>query len=191
MPMRLQEFHPAVVHFPIALLPTAVAADAVGRLTGSQRLMDTGRLVGGAAAVSGAVAAATGFIAQEGVVTDDESHALLVTHRNLNAVVLAGMSLLAVSRARRQRPSVGQLLLGAATMGLASYTAYLGGRMVYAHGVGVEAAGGVLPDEAPEARLDQLAEPARTAAEQLAKGVAHSAEDLADGTVAPALGREA
>jgi uncharacterized membrane protein len=43
MAMRLQELHPSIVHFPIALLPTALAADALGPLSGSETLMEMGR----------------------------------------------------------------------------------------------------------------------------------------------------
>jgi uncharacterized membrane protein len=43
MPMRVHEVHPALAHFPVALLPTAVAADLIGRLTDNDSLMDMGR----------------------------------------------------------------------------------------------------------------------------------------------------
>jgi len=33
MPVRLHEVHPAIVHFPIAVLPLAIDADPVGQLT--------------------------------------------------------------------------------------------------------------------------------------------------------------
>jgi uncharacterized membrane protein len=43
MPMRVHEVHPALAHFPVALLPTAVAADLIGRLNNNDSLMDMGR----------------------------------------------------------------------------------------------------------------------------------------------------
>lgn len=38
MVMRLHEIHPSLVHFPIALLPTAIASDLVGTFTRSRPL---------------------------------------------------------------------------------------------------------------------------------------------------------
>ena len=35
MPRRLQELHPALVHFPVTLLPVAIGADVIGRIAGS------------------------------------------------------------------------------------------------------------------------------------------------------------
>ncbi len=42
MPIRLQQMHPALVHFPITLLPVAVGADLLGCLTGSKPLHSFG-----------------------------------------------------------------------------------------------------------------------------------------------------
>ena len=43
MAIRLQEMHPALVHLPIALLPLAVGADVVGRMTDNEGLLSFGR----------------------------------------------------------------------------------------------------------------------------------------------------
>ena len=43
MAIQLQEMHPALVHFPIALLPLAVAADAVGSLTDNETAFSFGQ----------------------------------------------------------------------------------------------------------------------------------------------------
>lgn len=43
MAMRTHEIHPVLVHFPLALMPTAIAADVVGAMTGNRTLMDMGK----------------------------------------------------------------------------------------------------------------------------------------------------
>src|SRR5690606_1547000 len=60
MSMRLQEIHPALVHYPIALLPTSIVADTIGRVIGSQSLMDLGRRTMPLAVVSAAAAGVFG-----------------------------------------------------------------------------------------------------------------------------------
>lgn len=68
-----------------------------------------------------------------------------------------------------------------------TYSAYLGGHMVYAHGVGVEPAGGVKEDQAPEIRADNLGEVTRLAASQIEHGARHAWEHIKEGEIAPAL----
>src|SRR5690349_21106828 len=84
MPMRLQELHPSIVHFPIAFLPIAIGADLLGRLTGSRSLLNLGKAAIGVAAAGAATAATTGLIAQQEVNADGQALDMLITHRNLN-----------------------------------------------------------------------------------------------------------
>jgi uncharacterized membrane protein len=66
MPFMLQqEIHPALVHFPIALLPASLAADTVGRLTGDRRALAAGRWGLALTGASGVVTGAAGFLAQQ------------------------------------------------------------------------------------------------------------------------------
>lgn len=187
MPIGLQEMHPAVVHFPIAFLPLSLGADALGRLTGDYALLEMGRRTMPLAALSAANAAAFGLIAQQAVRAEGQAHDLLVTHRTLNAGLLAVTTAMAVRRVRRRRPSLGYLALGAAAYGLMAYSAYLGGRMAYAHGVGVKPAGGLNERRGPEIGLGTVDEGARTAAGNLAKGAAGAAREYASGELAPAF----
>ncbi|CAN5510937.1 hypothetical protein BH24GEM3_BH24GEM3_05080 [soil metagenome] len=190
MTMRLQEIHPALVHMPIALLPTSLGADALGLLTGSETLLEMGRRTIPLAAASALLSGVFGFIAQETIEAEGEAYDQLVTHRNLNLGLVRLTALMARSRTRRSRPSVGYLALGLAGLGAMSYSAYLGGKMVYEHGVGVEAAGGVRTDLAPEVRLDNLGEVTELAVRHLEQGVRHTLGHLAEGgEVVPALTR--
>ena len=180
--MKLQELHPALVHVPIALLPASLAADAAG-------MHDAGRAGIALTAGSAALAAASGLIAQEEVETDEVSHDLLATHRTLNIGVLGATVAMALHRAGRERPGGGYLALGLAAVGVTVYSAYLGGRMVYAHGVGVEPAGGLAADHAPPVEEAAPGGLLRRIAHDLRHGLRHTIEHLREGDVVPALTR--
>lgn len=143
MSLRVQEVHPSIVHLPVALFPAALAVDAVGALTGSRTLMGLGKALMPVAAGSMALAGVAGLAAQEAVRAEGEARDILTTHRTLNMGLLGLAAALSVVRAGRNRPGPGYLLAGAAGVVAMSYSAYLGGHMVYAHGVGVEEAGGI------------------------------------------------
>lgn len=187
MAMRLQELHPALVHFPITLLPLAIGSDALGAATGNKTLLTMGRYGMALAAGSAAISAVAGLAAQEAVHAEGEVHDILVTHRNLNLGLVGLTTAMAIRRMRRHRPSLGYLAAGAAGLGVMSYSAYLGGHMVYEHGVGVAAAGGVREDAAPELTPTNAGEAARVAAENVAQGAPHAVEDLTTGEVVPYL----
>lgn len=189
MAMRLQEIHPALVHFPIALFPTALAADALGRASGSETLMEIGRRLMPVAAASAALAGVAGFISQESSHVKEEAHPYLITHRNLNLGLIGVVALLAKRRARRKRPSAGYLLAGAAGLATMSYTAYLGGHMVYEHGVGVTPAGGVREDKAPELTPGNAQEVLDLSAKHIRHGWSHAMKHLEEGKIAPLLTR--
>jgi uncharacterized membrane protein len=183
--MRIQEIHPALVHFPIALIPTSLAADALGRATGSRTLMELGRRTMPIAAASAAISGAFGLIAQEAVDVEGEAEEMLITHRNLNIGLIALTALMAAQRARRRRPSRGYLIAGALGTLAMSYSAYLGGHMVYELGVGVQKAGGLLEDEAPEVRPGTLREAARVSAHHLVEGARNTIGQFREGEVLP------
>lgn len=187
MSIRLQELHPTLVHYPLSFFPLAVVSDFLGLLTGRRWLMKAGATMMPIAAASGVVAAAAGLVAQEAVETNQESHDMLVTHRNLNLMLVASTALLAIARGRREEPSIPYVAAGFLGMAAMSYTAYLGGKMVYDHGVGVRAAGGTRPGAAPEIRRGMLREAGRVAAHHAGHALQHAAHELRDKQIAPAL----
>lgn len=189
MAIRLQELHAAAVHFPVALLPLAVGVDLIGRLSNDHRLLDAGRLAIRAAAAGAVVSAVTGLIAQEEVNVEGEAMDMLITHRNLNLAATAVAGLMASWRAKRSRPTPGYLAIGLAGVGIVSYTAYLGGTLVYKHGVGVAPAGGQYREDAPElGGTGETGAFLRDAASDIARGATHLAQEVAQGRVAPSLG---
>lgn len=187
MAMHLQELHPSAVHYPIALLPLSVAADAIGTLTGNKTLLELGRLTIPVAAGSAAVAGVLGLIAQEVVETDEEGMDMLVTHRTVNIGLLGVATAMAVHRLGRRKPGVGYLLTGAAGIGAMIYSAYLGGQMVYDRGVGVRAAGGLREEAAPP--VHHVVDAARQSARHVATGVRHAVEESMAGELLPTLTR--
>lgn len=187
MAMRLQELHPSLVHFPIALFPVAIGADLLGRLTGSEKLRELGRMTMPLAAIGGAVAGVAGLIAQEEVRAEGRAGDMLTTHRNLNLALVAAATGMAAYRARTERPSAGYLALGLAGWALMNYTAYLGGHMVYEHGVGVEAADGVRAGHGAQLRPRDAARVARHAGSDLEKAIPTVADSVRQGDVAPSL----
>lgn len=185
MVMRLQELHPSAVHFPIALLPVSLGADALGRLTGNRSLMEVGRLTMPLAAAAGAVAGVLGLIAQEVVRTDEESGDMLTTHRTLNLGLIGMAGAMALKRFGQKKPEVGYLIAGAAGLGVMFYSAYLGGQMVYDRGVGVRPSGGLREEVAPP--LTHPIEATTQSARHVVQGVRHTFEDMAAGEIAPTL----
>ena len=188
MTVRLQEIHPSLVHFPIALLPVSIGADLIGRATGNRGLLETARNTIGIAAVGSALAGVSGFIAQEEVNAEGETLDILITHRALNVgstILTAG---LALWRRRHYRPSLGYLGLGLAGAAALTFSGYLGGTLVYRHGVGVKRAGGQYRENPPElGERGENAAFARDAAVDLVHGVKHLGQETAQGKIVPAL----
>jgi uncharacterized membrane protein len=174
MAVRFREVHPAVVHAPIVLFPLAVVADLLGRVTRRRPLGEAGRHLMPVAAVSAAAAALTGLVAQHEVQADGPARDTLVTHRNVNLAVVGLTTVLATWRWRHRTASPGYLALGLAGVGLLGYSALLGSKMVYAYGVGVDAAGGIRPAGRTGPERGNAAA-VRTAAGDMLRGLTHAA----------------
>lgn len=183
--LRTHEIHPSIVHFPLTLVPTALALDAIGEATDNRALMNAGKVLMPIAAASAAVAGAAGFISQGAVKAEGEAHEMLVTHRNLNAMLVCTTTAMAIYRQTRERPGIAYLLADAAGLLAMSYTAYLGGKMVYAHGVGVEPQG-VDIAKSPELRAGELGRAARESARHIVEQTRIAAQEAAAGEIAPA-----
>ena len=190
MSLRLQEIHPSLVHFPIALLPAAVGADLLARLTGSQRLADAGRVLMPIAAVSAVVSAAAGLVAQEEVVAEGKAGDLLATHRTMNLTLTAVGTAMAAYRMGRERVGAGYLAVGIAGLGALGYSAYLGGKMVYEHGVGVKPADGLRDGDSPELTPGELGQAARRAVSDIEQAIPATLDDARAGRLVPELGKD-
>jgi uncharacterized membrane protein len=190
MPPRLNELHPSLVHFPIALMPVAIGADLLARVTGSRRLADLGRMLMPVAAASAAVSAAAGLVAAVEANAQGKAGDILVTHRNINLSLTAVTAAMAVWRLREDEVGPGYLALGVAGLGAMGYSAYLGGKMTYEHGIGVKPADGLRDGDSPELAPGHLTEAARRAADDLKASIPPLVADLKAGNLAPSLGED-
>lgn len=187
MAVRLQEIHPSIVHYPIALIPTAVGADLLANLTGSERLAEVGRLLMPVAAASAAVSAFFGIVAQEEVNAEGKAGEILATHRNMNLALTALGTVMAAWRWRRSEATPGYLALGLAGIGALGYSAYLGGKMVYEHGVGVKPADGLRYGDSPELAPGEFREAVRRTVEDVQIGVPRAIDEMREGRIAPSF----
>ena len=141
--MRLHELHSSLIHAPMALLPAAAAFDLAAALKDDRALGRAGRILwwaGSAGAVAGVL---SGLAAsQEVKIYEPSTKDALVVHGAGNALVTIAALALAGYRSSH-KPTVNTAMIGLTVCAAAVFTAYLGGEMVYARGVGVKPAGGV------------------------------------------------
>ncbi len=187
MALRLQELHPSLVHLPLALLPLAVASEILGAVTGRRAFHDFGRRAITLAAAGAAASAVTGLVAGEEVNVEGRSRDMLMTHRNLNVAATLTAIAMAFWRRRSEKPGAAYLATGLAGIGIVSYTAYLGGELVYDYGVGVDPAKGVWRPEAPRLKRGQLRAFFRDTLRDVGHGLQHMGQELRQGKIAPAL----
>lgn len=151
--------HPAIVHFPIALLALSILADTIGyfRKVWSADAIGFWALVG--ATLGGGAAVGAGYLDARRLRLPAEPHSVLHAHIDLGWTVLVVVVLLAVWRwvlRIRAGSRVGRAYLAFAflTLALTFAQGYYGGEMVYSHGVGVAPAGlGVEPAESARKRI--------------------------------------
>ncbi len=140
--MTLHLLHPVTVHFTVAFLVTGGLAEATGILSGRERLERFGGtlLVLGTACLVATVV--TGFLAENSIVPPEGSTAAIARHESAGLLSL-GVFLVALfwkgwdrGRVRESaRPLYAVWVLAA--VALVIVTAWLGGDLVYGHGVGV------------------------------------------------------
>jgi uncharacterized membrane protein len=135
----LHELHPAVVHAPLALLPTATAADLIAVLSGDKSWARVGRRLWIAGSAGALVSGLSGLAASQEVKLDSpRARDMAFLHGLGNAAI--NVSVIGVTLWRLRRPpTLGQALIGVLANAAALYTASLGGKMVYELGVGINA----------------------------------------------------
>ena len=138
MGMQLHELHPSLIHLPLGLLPLAAGLDLAAALSGDRALDRTACTLWVAGTAGGALAGLAGLAAtQEVKVTDKHVSDAMLLHGLGNTVITLGALGLTLWR-RNHRPTVMSALVGIGAIGAALFTAYLGGELVYARGVGVK-----------------------------------------------------
>jgi uncharacterized membrane protein len=140
MPMKTHELHPAIVHAPLVLLPLAAGTDLTALLLQRRGLERSGRRLWLGVAGTAALAGMAGMAASQQVRPDRKASDMMFVHGVGNAALLAAATGIALWRLRRP-PGVVSTAMGLLGVLASGYTAYLGGEMVYAHGVGVDGNG--------------------------------------------------
>ena len=141
----IPNFHPIVVHFPIALTIVAFlfsfAAYARRRHPISAQLTAAGHFTLWLAAIGAAVAVLLGWLAFNSVNHDDAGHAAMLLHRSWAIPTAVGLILLSCWDAWKYRVneliSVPMLFLLFLLSQAIAVTGWLGGEVVYRHGIGV------------------------------------------------------
>jgi len=143
---QLQNYHPLLVHFPIAFIYGASLMYFLAWITASEKLQWTALLMLLLGALSAAAALASGFYAAPGLMVSQSVRDELLTHHKhlmVAASILTGL-LTAWALASRPMPTRARYLFLAALialMALIAAGADLGGEMVYAY----NAAGSACP----------------------------------------------
>ena len=165
--MSLPPIHPALVHFPIALITVSVLAEFLGYFWKSEaaRTVAWWTLVGAVVGVAATVPA--GYADMWRASLTPETHRLVETHMKTGWIVATGFVVLMAWRwfirsQPERHPGRGYLTAAVVVFALTMFQGWYGGEMAYAHGAGVAAAGqGVRPPERAKATLSAVAETLR------------------------------
>ena len=138
------DFHPFIVHFPVALLTVGFFCDGAGILFRRDHLLGAGYLLLVLGAVSAIAASLTGNAAEEtaaripGIAAALEQHESISTAATWLAVVLALLRThLILKRKFAGTVRFAYLAGAAATAVLVALSGYTGGRMTYEYGPGI------------------------------------------------------
>jgi uncharacterized membrane protein len=149
METRVHELHPTLIHAPLVLLPTTVIVDLAATFSGDRHLDRAGRTLWWGIVGSGLLAGVAGMAASQEVKADKQPRDMMLLHGLGNVTLVLGAVGVAMWRASH-RASLFSNLVGLGAFAFATYTGWLGGEMVYTHGVGVKEL--TMKDE----ELDQL-----------------------------------
>lgn len=134
--------HPIIVHFPIALLFTAVFFEFLGFWTRREAYRQFGLWLLILGMISGIVASAAGFWTEEAVVASGVPEKAVDRHELLAIITLVVFALVLVIRWRIHDPwsartrAVYLILAGLGVL-LLGTTGYFGGDLVYRYGAGI------------------------------------------------------
>ena len=134
--------HPAFVHFPIALIPSALLLYFLGTLLRNRSLAVAGRACLYLGLVSGVVAIATGLKAQSSFPHNEIIHHMMITHRTTGFLLGGILTLLTVwsfwHEDQRPRGAWAFIFVLACAAYLVLQNGDLGSRMVYIQGAAVK-----------------------------------------------------
>lgn len=138
----LHLIHPALVHVTIVFLVVGGSVEAMGLLFRRERVERFGSVLSLLGIASLVPTIAAGYLAQNTIAVDEAASPWLVRHERFALIVLGVFLALLVVKAwwRGRIPEGGRVAYAAGLLAgvlLAIVTAYFGGTLVYAFGVGV------------------------------------------------------
>lgn len=138
--------HPAIVHYPIALVTLSVVADLFGFIFGSQSLQHAGWWALLGAAIGAAVALVAGLFDMHREKLQPAAHHRVHTHMKVGLTLFALLAVLTIWRwsiYAGVSARAGRLYLSCAVLVLVLtfFQAWLGGELVFTEGVGVAPTG--------------------------------------------------
>lgn len=138
--------HPAIVHFPIALVSLSVLADLFGFVYASASLQSAGwwSLLG--AAIGAALAIVAGLFDMSREKIKDKAHKRVHTHIKVGFALFAAIAGLTIWRWLIYSDATNKigwsyLVAAFAVLGLTIFQGWLGGELVFTEGVGVAPTG--------------------------------------------------
>jgi uncharacterized membrane protein len=145
MNFNLPPMHPALVHFPIALVTLSFIFDLLGKLFRKDSFRSAGWWTLLAAAVTGIISVPLGYWDMNRDMLNDETHQYVDMHLKIGWVLLIVVAGLTIWRGylrakTDQIPGGGYLFAAFLVTCLTLFQGWFGGEMVYAHGAGVAAA---------------------------------------------------
>jgi uncharacterized membrane protein len=168
--MSIPPIHPALVHFPIALIIFSVIVDVLAKITNRRSLADVGFYSLIAGLIGGVLTIAAGYWDMNRADLSRITHQFVDQHLIIGWVLAVCLVFLSIWRWRisaGNERAVSRPYIAAAvfTLALTCFQGWYGGEMVFAHGAGVAPAGqGTEPAQIAQQRLarvhDALAPPA-------------------------------
>lgn len=138
--------HPAIVHYPIALVTLSVVTDFLGYLSDSATLRAAGwwALIG--AAVGAAFAVLAGLFDMKRQQIEHEAHKRVHTHMKVGFTLFTAIAALTIWRwfiysGLGSRLGWGYLIAAFVVLGLTFFQGWLGGELVFSDGVGMATTG--------------------------------------------------
>jgi uncharacterized membrane protein len=138
--------HPAVVHFPLALVTLSVFADVAGYLARTTALLAVGWWALAVGAIGAAVAVVAGLTDMARERIEDVAHHRVHLHMRVGFTLFVVLSALTFWRwliylDATRRPGGAYLAAAAAVFGLTIFQGWLGSELVFSYGVGVAPTG--------------------------------------------------
>ncbi|KJV06669.1 DUF2231 domain-containing protein [Methylocucumis oryzae] len=140
----MANFHPLVVHFPIALLFTFLAVEVLALILKKPAWREAATVILVAGALGAVIAVIAGFSAANSIEHGGNVHEIMENHEHIGVIVMALAVVLALWRLFIGKPLTGGantlfLIISVVMCLLLSFGADLGGLMVYQYGVAVKA----------------------------------------------------